>query len=142
MQYIIKAGIDYNPQIGTFLGRLHRYGKYGVLNLKHKLSRKGKKKRVLSLSRNINKINRRTFADFHSKHDINPVERLQYKEIVDYIKISPYFTEREKIVLLGLYVDFMHKDEIAQEIGVHPNYIEVLRDKALEKLRWKFADDN
>jgi DNA-directed RNA polymerase specialized sigma subunit len=141
--YIVRGSTTFDETRGTkFFSYLLTKAKYAI---KHLISKKQKKSRmrILSLDKTLGLQGGRDICgkDLISDTKSTPELKTLVNEIIEYIKTAPFFLERERRVLLGVFEENMSLADIAKDLDIHRAYAYTLYDNGIEKLRWKFNDE-
>jgi RNA polymerase sigma factor (sigma-70 family) len=142
MDYIVRGYTLFNPNRGTKLQTyLISRARYAIKNLFRK-KRKQQRKFVKVFSLDKPLVSGENFCGKHLIPANGPSIEEQFlaKEILEYIKNSNFFFERQKKILLAVFEENRNIQDIADELGLHKSYAHLLFNRAIEKLRWKFNE--
>jgi DNA-directed RNA polymerase specialized sigma subunit len=143
INYIVRGYTYFDANRGTKLeSYLIGRARYAVQNLFRK-KRKQNRKFVKTYSIDKQLVSGENFCIKHllSSNESSVEDKLICREIINYIKNSSYFVDRQKKILLAIFEDGRTIQDIANELNLHKSYAHLLFRTALDKLKWKFNEN-
>lgn len=134
--YVWKAYTTHDPSKSKLMTWLISSAKLMIKNLDRRQSNKYK---ILSLDKLYpSKLGQQvSLHDFLGRPDI---DKPLINEVFEYIKNTRWLSEKQKIILVAHYKENRPIIEIATELGVSRAYVYYLLNRAIEKLKLKFAE--